>query len=103
MLATHIAWPYHLGELHSVYLSFLRKCGLLLANGIGSIICFGTASVAAGFMYGETSTPRVFFLLFLILLFLFTGFYLFIRALKVIAPKPRHRVYPFHIHHDEDR
>jgi len=54
-------------------------------------------------MYGETSNPRVFFLLFLILLFLFTGFYLFIRALKVISPKQRHRVYPLHIHHDEDR
>jgi hypothetical protein len=58
-------------------------------------------------MYGETSTPRAFFLLFLILLFLFTGFYLFIRALKVISPKGRHRVFPLHLphdhHHDEDR
>ncbi|MBV8102274.1 MAG: hypothetical protein JOZ31_24280 [Verrucomicrobia bacterium] len=78
----------------SIYLSFLRKCGLILANGIGSIICLGTASVVAGLLYGETSTPRAFFLLFLILTFLFGGFYLFIRCLKIISPNRRIRSYP---------
>ena len=39
---------YLLLKLGSIYLSFLRKCGLLLANGIGSMICLGTASVMAG-------------------------------------------------------
>ncbi|MFY9983794.1 MAG: hypothetical protein WAK31_03505 [Chthoniobacterales bacterium] len=78
----------------SVYLSFLRKCGLLLANGIGSIFCLGTASVAAGLMYGETSTPRTFLLLFIILAFLFGGFYLFFRCLKVISPKRRIQSFP---------
>ena len=58
------------------------------------MICLGTASVMAGFMYGETSTPRVFELLFFILAFLFAGFYLFIRALKVISPNRRIRSYP---------
>jgi hypothetical protein len=48
----------------------------------------------AGFMYGETSTPRVFELLFFILAFLFAGFYLFIRALKVVSPNRRIRSYP---------
>jgi hypothetical protein len=67
----------------------------VLANGVASIICFGAASVAAGLLYGETSTPRTFFLLFLILAFLFGGFYLFIRSLKVISPKQRIRTYPF--------
>lgn len=81
-------------ELASIYLNFLRKCGLILANGIGSIICLGTASVVAGLFYGETSTPRAFFLLFLILSLLFGGFYLFIRCLKVISPHRRHRIYP---------
>jgi hypothetical protein len=80
--------------LASIYLTFLRKCGLLLANGIGSIICLGTASVMAGLMYGETSTPRVFELLFLILAFLFAGFYLFFRALRVVSPHRRVRSYP---------
>jgi hypothetical protein len=90
-----------LKELASIYLSFLRKCGLLLANGIGSVICLGTASVIAGLMYGEDSTPRVFLLLLLILVFLLAGFYLFIRCLKVISPKRRIPDYPWHVHHDE--
>ena len=81
-------------ELASIYLTFLRKGGLILANGVGSIICLGTASMVAGLLYGETSTPRAFFLLFLILSFLFGGFYLFIRSLKVISPKRRIRTYP---------
>jgi hypothetical protein len=81
-------------KLGSVYLSFLRKCGLLLANGIGSILCLGTASVAAGFMYGETSTARAFSLLFIILAFLSGGFYLFLRFLKVISPKRRVERFP---------
>ena len=80
-------------KLGSIYLTFLRKCGLLLAFGTGSIICLGTASIVAGFMYGETSTPRAFFLLFLILAFMAGGFYLFIRCLKVISPKRRIRSY----------
>ena len=50
--------------------------------------------MVSGFLYGETSTPRAFFLLFLILSFLFGGFYLFIRCLKVISPHRRHRIYP---------
>ncbi|MBV8213524.1 MAG: hypothetical protein JOZ08_09930 [Verrucomicrobia bacterium] len=78
----------------SIYLTFLRKCGLVLANGIGSIICLGTASIMAGFLYGETSTPRTLVLLFFILAFLFAGFYLFIRCLKVVSPKRRIRSYP---------
>src|ERR1700758_4036821 len=81
-------------ELASIYLTLLRKCGLILANGIGSIICLGTASVVAGLLYGETSTPRAFFLLFIILAFLFGGFYLFIRCLKIISPHRRHPSYP---------
>jgi hypothetical protein len=100
-LATRFAWPYCLKELPSFYLSLLRKCGLLLANGIGSVICLGTASVIAGFMYGEVSTPRVFLLLSLILLFMFAGFYLFIRCLKVISPKRRIQGFPWHFHHDQ--
>jgi hypothetical protein len=48
----------------------------------------------AGFMYGETSTPRVFELLFFILAFLLAGFYLFFRALKVISANRRVRSYP---------
>jgi hypothetical protein len=56
--------------------------------------CLGTASVMAGMMYGETSTPRVFELLFLILAFLFAGFYLFFRALRVVSPNRRFRSYP---------
>ena len=100
-LATRFAWPYYFKELPSFYLSLLRKCGLLLANGIGSVICLGTASVVAALMYGEVSTPRVFFLLFLILLFMFTGLYLFIRCLKVISPKRRIQVLPWHFHHDQ--
>jgi hypothetical protein len=87
--------------LASIYLSFLRKCGLLLANGIGSVICLGSASVVAGLMYGEVSTPRVFLQLALILVFLFAGFYLFIRCLKVISPKRRIPDYPWHVHHDQ--
>jgi hypothetical protein len=93
LLATHIVRPYTLSKLASIYLNFLRKCGLLLANGIGSMICLGTASVMAGLMYGETSTPRVFELLFLILAFLFAGFYLFFRALRVVSPNRRVRSY----------
>ena len=93
-LATDTIRRYLLPKLGSIYLSFLRKCGLLLANGIGSMICLGTASVMADFMYGETSTPRVFELLFFILAFLFAGFFLFIRALKVISPNRRTRSYP---------
>jgi uncharacterized BrkB/YihY/UPF0761 family membrane protein len=93
-LATHIIRPYIRRKLASIYLTFLRKCGLLLANGIGSMICLGTASVMAGLMYGETSTARVFELLFLILAFLFAGFYLFFRALRVISPNRRIRSYP---------
>jgi hypothetical protein len=58
------------------------------------MICLGTASVMAGLMYGETSTPRVFELLFLILAFLFAGFYLFFRALRVVSPNRRVRSYP---------
>jgi flagellar biogenesis protein FliO len=58
------------------------------------MICLVTASVMAGSMYGETSTPRVFELLFFILAFLFAGFYLFIRCLKVISPHRRIRSYP---------
>jgi hypothetical protein len=67
---------------------------LLLANGIGSILCLGTGSVAAGLMYGETSTARTFLLLFIILALLFGGFYLFIRCLKVLSPKRRIDSYP---------
>src|ERR1700740_2810781 len=81
-------------ELASIYLTFLRKCGLILANGIGSIICLGTASVVAGLLYGETSTPRAFFLLFLILSFMFGGFFLFILCLKVISPHRHTQSYP---------
>src|ERR1700747_3486648 len=81
-------------ELASIYLTLLRKCGLILANGIGSIICLGTASVVAGLLYGETSTPRAFFLLFLILAFLFGDLYLFFRCLKTISPNRRHRSCP---------
>ena len=102
-LATHSTWPYKFGELASVYLSLLRKCGLVIANGIGSVICLGTASVLAGFMYGEVSTPRVFMLLLLILLFLATGFYLFIRCLKVISPRRRIGGYPWHVHHHKPK
>ena len=67
---------------------------MILANGIGSMISLGTASVMAGLLYGETSTPHAFFLLFFILAFLLAGFYLFIRCLKVISPKRRIRLYP---------
>lgn len=102
-LATHSARPYCLHELASVYLSLLRKCGLVIANGIGSAICLGTASVLAGLMYGEVSTARVFMLLLLILLFLAAGFYLFIRCLKVISPRRRIGGYPWHVHHDEPK
>jgi hypothetical protein len=98
-LATHSTWPYSFRELASVYFSLLRKCGLVIANGIGSVICLGTASVLAGFMYGEVSTPRVFMLLLLILLFLATGFYLFMRCLKVISPRRRIGRYPWHVRH----
>src|SRR5580692_10508178 len=98
-LATHSTWPYKFGELASVYLSLLRKCGLVIANGIGSVICLGTASVLAGLMYGEDSTARVFMLLFLILLFLATGFYLFVRCLKVISPRRRIGGYSWHVRH----
>jgi hypothetical protein len=100
-LATRFAWSYYSKGLPSFYFSLLRKCGLLLANGIGSVICFGTASVLAGFMYGEVSTPRVFLLFFLILLFMFAGFYLFVRCLKVISPKRRIQGFPWHFHHDQ--
>src|SRR5258708_17618443 len=102
-LATHSTRPYTSSELASVYFSLLRKCGLVIANGIGSVICLGTASVLAGFMYGEVSTPRVFMLLFLILLFLAAGFYLFIRCLKVISPRRRTGGYPWHVHHHEPK
>lgn len=98
-LATHSTWRYNSSELASVYFSLLRKCGLVIANGVGSLISLGTASVLAGLMYGEVSTARVFMLLFLILLFLATGFYLFIRCLKVISPRRRIRDYPWHLHH----
>jgi hypothetical protein len=98
-LATHSTWPYNSSELAPVYFSLLRKCGLVIANGVGSLICLGTASVLAGLMYGEDSTARVFMLLFLILLFLAIGFYLFIRCLKVISPRRRIRGYPWHVHH----
>ena len=87
--------------LASIYFSFLRKCGLLLANGIGSVVCLGTASIVAGLMYGEVSTPRVFLLLFLILLLISAGFYLFVRCLKVISPKRRIQGFPWHVHHDQ--
>jgi hypothetical protein len=94
-LATQAIRPYTWRrKLAPIYLTFLRKCGLILANGIGSIICLGTASVVAGLLYGETSTPRAFFLLFIILTFLFGGFYLFIRCLKVISPTRRVRSFP---------
>ena len=94
-LATHIIQPYIIEEkLGSIYLTFLRKCGLILATGVGSIICLGTASMVAGLLYGETSTPGAFFLLFLILSFLFGGFYLFIRCLKIISPNRRIHSYP---------
>jgi len=58
-------------------------------------VCFGTASISAGLLYGETNTPRTFFLLFLILAFLFAGFYLFLRCLKVISPKRRLSTFHF--------
>ena len=94
-LATHIIQPYTVEEkLGSIYLTFLRKCALILAYGIGSIFCLGSASLVAGLLYGETSTPHAFFLLFLILAFLFGGFYLFIRCLKIISPNRRLRSYP---------
>jgi hypothetical protein len=102
-LATHSTRPYTSSELASVYFSLLRKCGLVIANGIGSVICLGTASVLAGFMHGEVSTPRVFMLLLLILLFLATGFYLFIRCLKVISPRRRIGGYPWHVHHHKPK
>ena len=103
ILATHSTWPYTLGELASVYFSLLRKCGLVIANGVGSVICLGTASVLAGSMYGEVSTARVFMLLLLILLFLATGFYLFIRCLKVISPRRRIHGHPWHVHHHKPK
>jgi hypothetical protein len=99
-LATHIRLPYICcTKLPSIYLTFLRKCGRVLANGTGSIVCFGTASVLAGSLYGETSTPRAFLLLFFILAFLFGGFYLFIRFQKVISPQRRLQTFPLHKSH----
>jgi hypothetical protein len=91
---SHHTAVYSSAKLASIYLTFLRKCGLILAYGIGSVMCLGIASVVAGLLYGETSTPRAFFLLFLILTFMFGGFYLFIRCLKIISPNRRIRVYP---------
>jgi hypothetical protein len=102
-LATHPTWPYNSSQLASVYFSLLRKCGLVIANGIGSVVCLGTASVLAGLLYGEVSTARVFMLLLLILLFLAAGFYLFIRCLKVISPRRRIGGYPWRFRHHEPK
>jgi hypothetical protein len=61
----------------------------VVANGVGSILCLGTSSIAAGLLYGEERIGRMLFFLFVVLFYLAVGFYLFIRALKVISPKRR--------------
>jgi drug/metabolite transporter (DMT)-like permease len=66
----------------------VKKLIRLLWYSVGSLVCFAGAIISSGFLYRETAVLSVAAFLFLTLSGTIGGFYLYIRALRELSPKP---------------
>jgi drug/metabolite transporter (DMT)-like permease len=65
-----------------------KKLVRLLWYSAGSLVCFGTAVISSGLLYRETVVLNVVAFLFLTLSGTAGGFYLYMRTLRELSPKP---------------